>query len=661
MGAKAKRKKIGWPGKTAGGIIAGLLLGAFGTGVWAEPAADSISASRDVNFDVNNMWDEDDDVWNLNLTTDEVPGEGISFAMDVLIPVSEGEEPSFEGRIRVQTALLLGESEEWAQSNAVTELVSDDFSKIVTVGGNTYGSATIVVPFSETVGTNANGQWVDSVPFDQVVTQPVRNVVIFFVGRRCDYAGEIAVSNPYFTWDPASVDDGSSVDSTVRRGDKTTLFLIGTSLVTENGDLASADWNQVILADKQADPAAAKAYAYLKAIGSTDHVIFGMQDELWSKAGAAPGSQKKLTGSDVEDITGSNAGIIGMDTLSLTGQEFSAVLYNSGFALRNGLPEIDISSLGSAAANVQAAARLANTAIDRGALVTLSCHMPNFVQVAEASDYRPEQDPSYAKYDFTTSSARNQSDDSVRQILPGGASNEKFNAYLDMIADYAGQVKGPILFRPFHEAAGGWFWWGASGGSAAEYQQLFQYTAEYLRDTKQVHNLIYVYTADVEYTQDSAAVSDQRYPGDDYVDVIGIDIYDANSEAGSGPWFSEFAAAVSAARQFADEHGKLFAVTETGIMQMVPEKGDAVIALRRSGNPETHWFGKMLDVLSGSGACYVLTWSNSTELFHVPYVKAVHRDGSLYGHEMMDGFMEFFNDRRSVFAVNQRWILEDFQ
>lgn len=230
-----------------------------------------------------------------------------------------------------------------------------------------------------------------------------------------------------------------------------------------------------------------------------------------------------------------------------------------------------------------------------------------------------------------------------------------------MIADYAGQVKGPILFRPFHEGAGDWFWWGAAGCSAAEYQQLFRYTAEYLRDTKQVHNLIYVYTADVEYTQDSAAISDQRYPGDDYVDVIGIDMYNIDSGTDSGPWFSEFAAEVSAARQFADEHGKLFAVTETGIMQMVPAKGDVATALRRSGNSEKHWFEKVLDVVSGSGACYVLTWNNNTEQFHVPYVKAVNNDGSFYGHEMTDDFMKFFNDRRTVFAVNQRRILEELR
>ena len=49
----------------------------------------------------------------------------------------------------------------------------------------------------------------------------------------------------------------------------------------------------------------------------------------------------------------------------------------------------------------------------------------------------------------------------MNQILPGGKYNEIFNAYLDMIADFAGRVDGPVMFRPFHEATGSWFWWGA--------------------------------------------------------------------------------------------------------------------------------------------------------------------------------------------------------
>ena len=558
----------------------------------------------------------------------------------------------------VLAVLLLGSSQEWAQSNSMVELVSSDFSETVTIGGQRYSRAVVSIPFSDTVGANVNGKWVGAVPFGQAVKQPVEKVKLFFVGLRCDYTGDIVIEDPYFTYDPGSVSDAYSVYSTVRRNDRTSLSLSGTKLVTEGGEQVSIDWRQVSLADKAATAAAVKTYAYLRAVGASDHVIFGMEDELWSKSGAAPDSLNGLTGSDVKDMTGSNAGVMGMDSLSLTGQEFSAVQYNSTFAARYGLPAIDINELGTDAANVKAAAQVANAAIGRGALVTLSCHMPNFVQVPAASDYRPGQDPSYAKYDFAAASARDRSGDPAHQILPGGACNDKFNAYLDMIADYARQVHGPILFRPFHEGAGSWFWWGASACDAAAYQKLFQYTVEYLRDTKQVHNLIYVYSADGDTTKGSIAAYDERYPGDDYVDVIGFDMYYQDPGADSGPWFSKFAAEVAAAQEFAGQHGKVFAVTETGIMRTTPAQGDVATALDRSGNPEKQWFEKVLNVLSDSEASYYLTWTNNTKLFHVPYVKAVNANGSLYGHEMIDGFMEFFNDKRSVFAANQQQIVD---
>ena len=51
----------------------------------------------------------------------------------------------------------------------------------------------------------------------------------------------------------------------------------------------------------------------------------------------------------------------------------------------------------------------------------------------------------------------------------------------------------PIIFRPWHENAGSWFWWGAAFGSPGEYKELFRYTVEYLRDVKGVSNFLYAF------------------------------------------------------------------------------------------------------------------------------------------------------------------------
>lgn len=73
----------------------------------------------------------------------------------------------------------------------------------------------------------------------------------------------------------------------------------------------------------------------------------------------------------------------------------------------------------------------------------------------------------------------------------------------------------PLLWRPLHEAAGGWFWWGAKG--AAPFVQLWRLMYHRLVDLHDLHNLIWV------YTHEPGAI--QWYPGHEYVDIVGRDVY----------------------------------------------------------------------------------------------------------------------------------------
>ena len=93
------------------------------------------------------------------------------------------------------------------------------------------------------------------------------------------------------------------------------------------------------------------------------------------------------------------------------------------------------------------------------------------------------------------------------------------------------------IWRPFHEAAGNathksgtwtaWFWWGADGANV--YKQLWKSMYDYFRE-KGVHNLVYVWTSQ-NYNGDSSAYYDDDawYPGDQYVDIIGRDLYGFNA------------------------------------------------------------------------------------------------------------------------------------
>ncbi|ALI98493.1 glycosyl hydrolase [Rufibacter tibetensis] len=86
----------------------------------------------------------------------------------------------------------------------------------------------------------------------------------------------------------------------------------------------------------------------------------------------------------------------------------------------------------------------------------------------------------------------------------------------------------PVLWRPLHEAAGGWFWWGAQG--AAPFKELWQILYDRLTNHHNLHNLIWVYTAE--------RGKPEWYPGDAYVDIVGIDIYENTAVASnlSGQW-----------------------------------------------------------------------------------------------------------------------------
>ena len=278
------------------------------------------------------------------------------------------------------------------------------------------------------------------------------------------------------------------------------------------------------------------------------------------------------------------------------------------------------------------------------------------VDVELNENYNKNADPSYAKYNFGGYSPNNADKDPMNQILPGGKYNAVFNAYLDMIADYADQVDSAILFRPFHENTGSWFWWGAAYCDAETYKNVYRYTVEYLRDVKGVHNLIYVYSPS---NTGVTSVSDfgLRYPGDAYVDIVGFDMYD-RKPADDGVFMKQFKNQLNIVETFAKKHGKLVAVAETGAADD-PAPGDNQTALLKKDNGNKDWYNQILNVISKSEASYFLLWANfsKTDGFYTPYVDSVNEDGSLHGHEMLDNFISFYNDGRSIFAADQKSVL----
>jgi mannan endo-1,4-beta-mannosidase len=100
----------------------------------------------------------------------------------------------------------------------------------------------------------------------------------------------------------------------------------------------------------------------------------------------------------------------------------------------------------------------------------------------------------------------------------------KISSYLLLLQDH----NIPVIWRPLHEAAGNtytqwksgaWFWWGRDGAEA--YKALWRFMFDYFRDAG-VRNLIWVWVTQTSEPGDSDY---EFYPGDDYVDIVGRDIY----------------------------------------------------------------------------------------------------------------------------------------
>lgn len=103
----------------------------------------------------------------------------------------------------------------------------------------------------------------------------------------------------------------------------------------------------------------------------------------------------------------------------------------------------------------------------------------------------------------------------------------------------------PVIWRPLHEASGDWFWWGAQGPDA--YKKLWKYLYKELTNTYGCNNLIWVYNGQ----------SADWYPGDEYVDIVGEDIYPGNHVY--DPQVSRFKQAINYGSKT-----KITALTENG-------------------------------------------------------------------------------------------------
>jgi len=242
-----------------------------------------------------------------------------------------------------------------------------------------------------------------------------------------------------------------------------------------------------------------------------------------------------------------------------------------------------------------------------GGINTISWHMDNPATKGDSWDKTP----------------------AVYSILPGGENHAWYTQKLDLFATFLNDLKVediyvPIIFRPFHEHTGNWFWWGRGNCNSEEFIALWQFTVKYLRDEKGIHQLLYAYSTDRFKSEEDYL---EFYPGDEYVDILAYDDYHSIVNEAGRP---ELVRQLKTIVQLSDEKGKIAALSETGY-ETIPD--------------EDWWTTVLLQGLTAdktaSEIAYVLMWRNGRPDHHyAPYD----------GHPSTPDFKKFKDDPNMIFV-----------
>ena len=221
----------------------------------------------------------------------------------------------------------------------------------------------------------------------------------------------------------------------------------------------------------------------------------------------------------------------------------------------------------------------------RGGIVTISWHPRNPV---------------------TGGTAWDATDGVVAAILADGEVHDRFITWLERVRAFLGSLQTddgepiPFIFRPWHENNGFWFWWGSTHCTPDEYRALWNLTQDYLQSANHQSSncsILWCYSPNLQggFTDDSFLPC---YPGDERVDMIGLDAYQWGTE---DEYLTQAGADLNYLCAFGARHHKLVALTECG---------------RQSMPDPTWWHSVLLPLIADRGLSYALVWRNADAKEH---------------------------------------------
>jgi len=250
----------------------------------------------------------------------------------------------------------------------------------------------------------------------------------------------------------------------------------------------------------------------------------------------------------------------------------------------------------------------AKHAYDNGSVVTFDFHQQS------RSDHEIYFD------DITTASDKSLMYDVVNNL---NGSRDWFYSELDDVIDIINNDLGfPVVFRLFHEMDGDWFWWGtrATNHNPELYINLFRLATDYIKERSDL--VLFGWTPNQK-------LNNSYYPGDTYVDVVGIDVY--------SPISSSLKTNLIELSNFAYDHGKVAVLAETGKQNYVNES-------------PTFWTSNILKSIEDGGSEIRIAWALAW--FNAPWHSSQNNlfiPNSESSNAIKNDFINFYSSTSTLF------------
>ena len=335
------------------------------------------------------------------------------------------------------------------------------------------------------------------------------------------------------------------------------------------------------LADPDATPETKALYSNLWAIRDKGW-LFGHQNDLLN------GRKWQYTegGSDTKDVCGDYPGVYAIDVASFMD--------------------------GRTDTENQDKRRTIIEAYDRGMVVMACMHLNN-----------PLTGGTYGSKEY------NSSNKVAAEILTSGSeTNILFNSWMDNLAALAMDLRGsdgvqiPIIMRPFHEHGHEWSWWGSTCTSEREFISLWQYFVDYMKKAG-VHSFIYAISPQMDKQKVESDFL-YRWPGDNYVDFIGMDCYQGINN-------NVFVNNLKVLSKLSGDKKKPAGVTETGV---------------EGFKNADYWITNIAAPMAGRKMSMLVTWRNKYD----PMEQGTHYFSVFPGHVSEASFKTLYERSDTYFC-----------